>query len=916
MAAAPEMTDRWRHVPEELRSRRQWVVWRWVDRGGKRTKQPFRGDAPATEASATDPGTWCGFDVAAAAASSAPGVAGVGYVFAPDDPYCGIDFDHCLGADGELAGWASRWLRDLKCYQEVSPSGTGVKVIVRASVARGRKTGKLGDDGSGGCEVYSSARFFTVTGDVYDSEPIDDRQAIVEALLAQVFPPLAERKAKAGQPRILPLLPDDDALVDRARSAKNGEKFRALYDRGDWQSHYPSRSEADAGLCQMIAFWTGPDPDRIDRIFRRSSLMRSKWDEARGDYTIGERAIDHALSHLGEHFGDKADGRRHDIRGGGFTVDDREEKPADIADAADASQEVEDEWLPPRLGKEAPPEPFPIDVFPPRLQSFVREAARSLECPPDYIAAPMLAAAGGVIGMSVNVEVKAHYSEAPNLFLAVVGPPGTKKSPALKAVCRPLEEIDRRNKAIYDIDKAKYERDKAEHQKGQVPPTPPAMTELVLDDATREAVASVHGRNLRGVVMVKGELVAWVSSLNQFKAGGKGDDKQFWLKVYSGEMVKVNRKGPAAAPSEPIVIPRPCVTIVGCLTPDMLPAIRDDKRDDGWLDRILFAYPEPIFADEWTEEEISGEAMEDWSQVVRRLWDRKQYADAEQGRLRPFYVGMTDAAKVRWRQFIKEHRAELRHPEAAPFRGPWSKLEGACARLALILCLVESACDCNDGPPPPVGADHVHNAARLVAYFKDHFKRARLAIVRRDADGGHEAELILGWLERAARRSAEEASGTGFPALFAGRGFSWFSDRDVARQFTRWDDYQQSAGINWLIARRCIRRRQPDPRPQGHRGPRHGSEYAVNPHLLATWNIKETSAASAMSAEIRAAADWLRERLSAGRSPSRDVLDDADRAGIDPVDILEAVKVVGAERINTPGGVAWGMPAQQESEAR
>ena len=82
---------------------------------------------------------------------------------------------------------------------------------------------------------------------------------------------------------------DDAVLLDRARDARNGARFTRLWN-GDW-SGYASQSEADSALCFMLAFWTGRDAGRIDRLFRRSGLMRDKW-EKRDDYR--EKTIENA----------------------------------------------------------------------------------------------------------------------------------------------------------------------------------------------------------------------------------------------------------------------------------------------------------------------------------------------------------------------------------------------------------------------------------------------------------------------------------------------------------------------------------------------------------------------------------------------------------------------------------------------
>src|SRR5262249_42941595 len=87
---------------------------------------------------------------------------------------------------------------------------------------------------------------------------------------------------------------DDDALINRAMNATNGAKFRKLWS-GD-STGYASESEADLALCDLLAFWTACDRERMDRLFRASGLMREKWDERRGDRTYSERTIDTALS--------------------------------------------------------------------------------------------------------------------------------------------------------------------------------------------------------------------------------------------------------------------------------------------------------------------------------------------------------------------------------------------------------------------------------------------------------------------------------------------------------------------------------------------------------------------------------------------------------------------------------------------
>ncbi|MGD0949914.1 MAG: hypothetical protein ABSA52_21095 [Candidatus Binatia bacterium] len=91
---------------------------------------------------------------------------------------------------------------------------------------------------------------------------------------------------------------DDDALVARAKRAKNGDAFRRLW-AGD-ATGYSSPSEADLALCSHLSFWTAGDAARIDRLFRQSGLCRSKWTE-REDYRAATIARVLNSARYGEH---------------------------------------------------------------------------------------------------------------------------------------------------------------------------------------------------------------------------------------------------------------------------------------------------------------------------------------------------------------------------------------------------------------------------------------------------------------------------------------------------------------------------------------------------------------------------------------------------------------------------------------
>jgi putative DNA primase/helicase len=130
---------RFENIPQELRERLQWVVWRYELRRDTWTKVPYI-PFDVRKASTTAPGTWRSFRAARACYEDRPDYFdGIGYIFSADDPYVGVDFDHCLDQAGQLGDFAAAHLP--ATYAEVSASGDGVKFIVRAkNLPSGRHT--------------------------------------------------------------------------------------------------------------------------------------------------------------------------------------------------------------------------------------------------------------------------------------------------------------------------------------------------------------------------------------------------------------------------------------------------------------------------------------------------------------------------------------------------------------------------------------------------------------------------------------------------------------------------------------------------------------------------------------------------------------------------------------------------------
>jgi putative DNA primase/helicase len=147
------------NIPEEMRQRRQWVVWKLEERDDKLTKVPYIAGGVG-RAKSTDLMTWRTFDEAVQALKTGR-YNGVGFAFCSADPFVGVDLDDCRNPEtGEIAKWAQKIIDSFTdvVLLEVSPSECGVHLITNGVCKDGVNTRSV--------EVYGQDRFFTVTGAV------------------------------------------------------------------------------------------------------------------------------------------------------------------------------------------------------------------------------------------------------------------------------------------------------------------------------------------------------------------------------------------------------------------------------------------------------------------------------------------------------------------------------------------------------------------------------------------------------------------------------------------------------------------------------------------------------------------------------------------------------------------------------
>lgn len=344
--------------------------------------------------------------------------------------------------------------------------------------------------------------------------------------------------------------------------------------------------------------------------------------------------------------------------------------------------------------------PFPVDVLPEPIRSFVREAARAIGCDASYVALPMLSALASAIGNTRRLRLKRAWDAPAILWTVIVGESGTVKSPALASALRWVR--DRQHRAMRDhaeamkaweVEQARYEVVHAEWKKkaaqgkpvGDPPEAPaePVCARTWTDDATTEALVARLQENPRGLLMARDELAAWFA-FDRYTGGRGGSEVARWLEVFEGRALMVDRKTTGTE-----YVPRAAVSIAGGIQPETLRrSLVQEHRDSGLAARLLFAMP-PRMPKRWTEDDVRERTEAAVAAVFDRLYALEPATDAD-GEPVPLLLDLDAPAKRRWVAFVNEHgreQAERVGDEAAA----WAKLEGYAARLALVLHLTRAA---------------------------------------------------------------------------------------------------------------------------------------------------------------------------------------------------------------------------------
>jgi len=517
----------------------------------------------------------------------------------------------------------------------------------------------------------------------------------------------------------------DAEVLARAKQASNGEAFGKLW-AGD-TSDYASRSEADLALCSRLSFWTGGDPGRVDKLFRRSGIYRPKWDEWHyGDgKTYGEATIRKALEGVTEF----------------YTVS-------------------KDEWEDPAPLPQGLPPVTNLDpaMLPGALRAWIVDVSERMQIPPDFAAAGAVIVAGSLVGRTLGIHPKRQddWLVVPNLWGAVVGRPSLLKSPALAEVMKPLSRLiyeayeeHQEAKAAYETevmvaeatkaafkgelkkaaretarggDRSKLDEIALRGQETEVPEEP-LLRRYKTEDATVEKISEILLENPQGILIHRDELSGWLRSLE--KQGREGD-RSFYLEAWNGTgSFDVDRIGRGS-----LHVPALCLSVLGSIQPGPLStyvyqATQGEKGDDGLLQRFqVLVWPDPLptwcNVDRWPDTVAKNRAYEVFTRLDT-LNPEDFGAGGEDEEDIPVVRFTEDAQEVfdRWRDDLE---VRLRTEELPPaLESHLAKYRSLMPSLALIFHLIEYVDGTVEGGA--VGLRAALQAAAWCEYLETHARR-------------------------------------------------------------------------------------------------------------------------------------------------------------------------------------------------
>lgn len=357
---------------------------------------------------------------------------------------------------------------------------------------------------------------------------------------------------------------------------------------------------------------------------------------------------------------------------------------------------------------------FPIEVFPKPFQSYLIECNEKLDSIIDYMGCSLLWTMSLLVGNLFRIKVKNGWYENPVVWFSLVGRAGVGKTPSIRRILYPL--IKENNKEIKNYIKnnesyREYEKLSKKDKEQQIEVDKPIKKQFIADDITLEALVDLHQEVPTGVGVFKDELAGWLKDMNKYR---EGSDLEFWLSTWSGTSVNVNRLTRVGS-----FVENPFIPVIGGIQPAVLNELyNQEKKDNGFMDRMLISYPD-VTIPKYNDEEISTDAIIWYNSTIANLRKviQKLKQETDEDEIKKIEVYFNSEAKNLWiNKFNEITEKQNSDNENEYFKSMYPKQKSYIPRFAFLLNALNSVCNA-DIDFKIIEADAMKGAIKLSDYF-------------------------------------------------------------------------------------------------------------------------------------------------------------------------------------------------------
>ncbi|RVT71207.1 DUF3987 domain-containing protein [Flavobacterium sufflavum] len=358
---------------------------------------------------------------------------------------------------------------------------------------------------------------------------------------------------------------------------------------------------------------------------------------------------------------------------------------------------------------------FPIEIYPKAIQEIIIEVHNKNLFPIDYLGAGILSAASTSIGKSHKIKVKDDWEEKVNLFMVIVGQPGDAKTQSLKFCFKPIQIKESQLYIEYEKQLAEYERNNPDNTENKFKEKKPILKKYLLSDFTPEALILNHTYNKRGMCIYVDELKGWLKNFNRYNSS---NEEENYLSFWSGTEISTDRTSVKS-----LRLDDPCLSVVGSTQISVLKDFgKDGRSTNGFMDRLLFVYPNEEKILQWNIESINKVLFNNYNALIHNLIE----------------IGDEDpnvSTVIEIEPEAKEYLFRWQNNRPYKFffdyeRSIEIKLQQYVLRFTLILHLIHSIVECKSKNKIEIYS--IKGAIKLFDYFLNNAIKVRTEILKKN----------------------------------------------------------------------------------------------------------------------------------------------------------------------------------------